>query len=82
MQCSGDRAINGQHRAKKPAGNTVDINTAKYTDSIGDALVMVYWKDPDFDPAQRTRLHLTGLVHTGRTGAAVTNRCRKCDRQE
>ena len=25
----------------------------KYTNSIGDALLMGYWKDPDFDPAQR-----------------------------
>ena len=39
---------------KLPAvGNTVDVKDASYTNSIGDALLMGYWKDPDFDPAQR-----------------------------
>ena len=36
-----------------PVGNTVDIEKAQYTNSIGDALLMGYWKDPDFDPEQR-----------------------------
>jgi hypothetical protein len=51
--CSDDRAINDQHRCDKPVGNTVDIKTATYTNSIGDALMMAYWKDPAFDPQQR-----------------------------
>ena len=33
-----------------PVGNTVDVEDATYTNSIGDALLMGYWKDPDFDP--------------------------------
>ena len=50
--CSDGRTIrNGQ--CDKPVGNTVDVDTATYTNSIGDALLMGYWKDPDFDPNQR-----------------------------
>jgi hypothetical protein len=27
----------------------VDVANAEYTNSIGDALLMGYWKDPEFD---------------------------------
>ena len=50
---SDDREISADGRCKEPVGNTVDVKIAKYTNSIGDALLMGYWKDPDFDPAQR-----------------------------
>jgi hypothetical protein len=51
--CSDGRTITEEHRCGKPVGNTVDVKTATYTNSIGDALMMAYWKDPDFDPEQR-----------------------------
>jgi Protein of unknown function (DUF3604) len=51
--CSDGRAVNAQHRCDKPVGNTVDVKTATYTNSIGDALMLVYWKDPAFEPKQR-----------------------------
>ena len=51
--CSDDRAINDQHRCDKPVGNTVDVDKATYTNSIGDALMLAWWKDPAFDPEQR-----------------------------
>jgi len=51
--CSDDRAINARHRCERAVGNTVDIAAATYTNSIGDALLMAYWKDPDFDPNER-----------------------------
>jgi hypothetical protein len=51
--CSDDRAINEQHRCAKPVGNTVDVEKATYTNSIGDALMLAWWKDPAFDPKQR-----------------------------
>ena len=39
---------------KLPAvGNTVNVADASYANSIGDALLMGYWKDPEFDPGQR-----------------------------
>jgi hypothetical protein len=34
-------------------GNTVDVPTARYTNDIGEALLMGFWEDPDFDPAER-----------------------------
>jgi hypothetical protein len=51
--CSDDRPVNDQHRCAKPVGNTVDVASATYTNSIGDVLMMAYWKDPAFDPKQR-----------------------------
>lgn len=34
-------------------GNTVDANSASWTNSIGSAELGTVWSDPDFDPAQR-----------------------------
>lgn len=33
-------------------GNTVDVPNATYTNSIGEALLMAFWEDPDFDPTE------------------------------
>ena len=53
VMCSDRRVINESHRCESPVGNTVDVATATYTNSIGDALTLAYWQDPDFDPEQR-----------------------------
>ena len=53
VACSGGRAITAKHRCEKPVGNTVDVKHATYTNGIGDALMLAYWKDPSFDPKQR-----------------------------
>jgi hypothetical protein len=34
-------------------GNTVNIAEATYTNTIGDALLMGYWEDPDFEPSEK-----------------------------
>ena len=48
---SGDRQLDAD--GKLPAvGNTVDLKSARYTNTIGQAEFAVKWKDPDFDPAQ------------------------------
>jgi hypothetical protein len=51
--CSDDRAVNDEGRCERPVGNTVNIPKATYTNSIGDSMLLAYWKDPDFDPDQR-----------------------------
>ncbi len=47
------RTINGEGRCTTPVGNTVDVEKATYTNDIGEALLMGYWEDPDFDPYER-----------------------------
>ena len=50
---SDDREIGDDGRSNEAVGSTVDVANATYTNSIGDALLMAYWKDPDFDPKER-----------------------------
>jgi hypothetical protein len=49
---SDGRAIGADGRSREPVGNTVDVATATYTNTIGNALLMGHWKDPDFDPQE------------------------------
>ena len=35
-----------------PVGNTVDLTTAEYSNTIGDTELSAAWTDPDFDPSQ------------------------------
>ncbi|MUP45629.1 DUF3604 domain-containing protein [Gramella sp. BOM4] len=47
---SGDRKLD--NKGKLPAvGNTVNMETAEYTNEIGDTGFITFWTDPDFDPA-------------------------------
>jgi hypothetical protein len=50
---SDDRVIGPDGRCRTPVGNTVDVPTATYTNTIGEALLMGYWEDPAFDPEER-----------------------------
>ena len=49
---SDGRAIGPDGRCKTLVGDTVDVANAGYTNSIGDALLMAYWRDPEFDADQ------------------------------
>jgi hypothetical protein len=48
---SGDRAPGPDGRLP-PVGNTVDVATATWTNTIGAPELIAVWRDPDFDPAQ------------------------------
>ncbi|ETN93967.1 DUF3604 domain-containing protein [Zhouia amylolytica] len=37
---------------KEKVGNTVDLKTGKYTNTIGATELKVFWQDPDFNPDQ------------------------------
>jgi hypothetical protein len=50
---SDGRTIGSDGRCRTSVGSTVDLDNATYTNSIGDALLMGYWTDPDFDPGER-----------------------------
>jgi hypothetical protein len=43
----------GKDGKAPPVGSTVDVKKATYTNTIGDALMLTHWTDPDFDPSQR-----------------------------
>jgi hypothetical protein len=47
---SDDREIDTNGQCKTEVGSTVDVDDASYTNTIGDALMLSYWVDPDFDP--------------------------------
>ncbi|MDA9982807.1 DUF3604 domain-containing protein [Gammaproteobacteria bacterium] len=49
---SDGREIGADGRARDTVGNTVDIPTATYTNTIGDAMFAAHWSDPEFDPEQ------------------------------
>lgn len=49
---SGDRKMDAN--GKLPSvGNTVDVADASYKNTIGDPLLLAYWKDPEFDAKER-----------------------------
>jgi len=49
---SGDREPGVDGRLP-PVGDTVDAETATWTNDIGAPYLEAYWDDPDFDPSQR-----------------------------
>jgi hypothetical protein len=51
VACSDDRNIVNR-RCDGAVGNTVNIEDASYTNSIGEPILVAAWTDPDFDPGQ------------------------------
>ena len=52
IACSDNRKITAENRCDKPVGNTVDRESATFSNSIGAPILAGYWQDPDFDPSQ------------------------------
>ena len=42
-----------QATAKMPVGNTVDLEAANWTNTIGASELAAVWTDPDFDPKEK-----------------------------
>jgi len=53
VACSDDRKIGTNDRCDRLVGNTVNVEDATFTNEIGDALLMAYWEDPEFDRNER-----------------------------
>ncbi len=51
--CSDGRKLTANNRCERLVGNTVDVEKADYTNEIGDALLMGFFEDNDFDPKER-----------------------------
>jgi hypothetical protein len=51
---SGDRKPHPRTGKLPAVGNTVDVQTATYTNDIGAAELSATWTDPDFDPSRRS----------------------------
>lgn len=57
---SDGRVPDGQG-AVAAVGNTVDVATATYRNSIGATELRALWRDPDFDPAQQAFYYARAL---------------------
>lgn len=49
---SDGRKIDRDGRCKQAVGNTVDLETATWSNTIGAGQLSAIWTDPDFDPAE------------------------------
>jgi hypothetical protein len=49
---SDERKIDADGRCRTPVGNTVDVERATWTNTIGDSEFITVWSDPEFDPGQ------------------------------
>ncbi len=57
---AGDRELNAEGKLP-PVGNTVDLETASYDNSIGAGELVAVFTDPEFDPSQKAFYYLRAL---------------------
>jgi hypothetical protein len=50
---SDDREIGADGRCATPVGDTVDVERARFTNSIGEPMLFGYWEDTSFSPSER-----------------------------
>ncbi|MEM8581513.1 MAG: DUF3604 domain-containing protein [Pseudomonadota bacterium] len=57
---SDDRVADASGKVP-PVGNTVDIESASWSNSIGTAELLTVWTDPEFDPEERAFYYVRAL---------------------
>jgi hypothetical protein len=57
---SGNRRLDATGRLA-PVGDTVDVKTARYSNSIGSAQLSAVWKDPEFDAKLRAFYYVRAI---------------------
>jgi len=58
---SDGRTITPDGRCETPVGDTVNVEAATYTNSIGTPFLQAFWTDPKFDPSQRAFFYVRVL---------------------
>lgn len=58
---SGSRGIDPSTGKLPAVGNTVDLKTGKYSNSIGAVELKRFWRDPEFDPSRDAAYYLRVL---------------------
>jgi hypothetical protein len=58
---SDNRKIEADGRCKTPVGSTVDVESATWTNTIGDPELITVWQDPDFD-AKRSAFYYVRVI--------------------
>ena len=54
ISAADGRTVDSTTNKLPPVGNTVDVATASYQNSIGSTLINAHWTDAEFDPALQT----------------------------
>ena len=57
---SGNRRLDAAGRLA-PVGDTVDVKTARYSNTIGAVQLSAVWKDPEFDPKLRAFYYVRAI---------------------
>jgi hypothetical protein len=58
---SGGRRVDPRTGRAPPVGNTVDLKTGRYANSIGAPLLQTVWRDPEFDPSRPAVYYVRAL---------------------
>jgi len=58
---SGGRKADPRTGKAPPVGNTVDLKTGTYKNSVGASVLQTVWRDPEFDPAKPAVYYLRAL---------------------
>jgi Protein of unknown function (DUF3604) len=73
---SSGRHVDPQSGQAPAVGNTVDLDLATYTNTIGSATLSAVWRDPDFDPNTPAAYYLRVLEIPTPRGSTIRARAK------